>query len=150
MIKILELKGICGKKVSVCDNAIKINDGMFAWGQAKEHSIPIRNIISVYIKKPGFQAGMLKFQTAGEMDSKNNNDVNAAIHDKNAITFNGKDKYNIAMQIKSYIENYNEKIEPKAENSNTIDELIKLKKLLDDNAISINEYNCLKSRIINK
>lgn len=146
-----ELKGIAGKFVSIEGNSVLINNGKFLIGTAKEHSIPITNIIGVFIKKPGLQAGLIRFQTAGKMDDNiYRDDVAEAIKDKNAILFHGKDKYEIALKIKSYIENYSNEVDKKNSHiSSLADEIAKLKRLLDDKIINQDEFESAKEKLIN-
>lgn len=146
----LELKGIVGKSISIEGNSVLINEGKFLLGRAKEHSIPIRSIIAVYVKKPGMQAGLIQFQTAGRMDNSfYRDDVTESIKDRNAVLFHGKGNYEIALKIKSYIENYSDSNENNIDKVSIADEIAKLKKLLDDNIISEEEFDKAKRKVLN-
>lgn len=114
-----------------------------------DKTIPIKNITSVQVKFSGFARGYIQFTIAGEVAKKAGIDGQL---DENIIYFDGK-KYNEgASAIKDYIEKYN------SNNSNQnivlkeddkYDKLAKLKKLLDDDVISKEEFESEKKKILN-
>lgn len=132
-----------GKTVEVSGNIISINESI----TKKQKTIPINSIISVQIKKPGFIGGYLYFQTIGGLSNSSMKTVNDYIKDENAIVLNSKKKYEIALQIKEYIE----KIQSSSSNINQFsnaDELAKYKNLLDEGAITQEEFEKKKKQLL--
>ncbi len=133
-----------GKTVEVSGNAISINESI----TRKQKTIPINNVISVQIKKPGFTGGYLYFQTVGGLNNSSMKTVNDFIKDENTIVINSKKKYEVALQIKEYIE----KMQSSTNSINqfsSADELIKYKQLLDDGVITQEEFNSKKKQLLN-
>lgn len=107
----LELQGTLGKTVIVSGNCIKIKPSR---NSNNIKTIFINNIVQVSVKKPSiFQGGFIHFQTIignnGNEGILGLNDANKVVTDPNAIMFNSKDKYRMALDIKEYIENYTSK-----------------------------------------
>jgi len=138
----IELKGIQHKTVIVDGGTIRIvKGGMFG---ARDKTIPIRSIGSVEVKKPGLVNGYIQFSIAG---GKHHNSAYSltggaydAMQDENSVVFGGQDNYRIAMQIKSYVDNYSEAGKAAAPAISAADEIMKFKKLLDMGAINEDQY----------
>jgi hypothetical protein len=62
-----------------------------------------------------------------------------AASDENSVLFDGKEKYEIALRIKEYVDNYSEVASTVAPSSSA-DEILKYKKLLDIGAITDEQY----------
>ncbi len=128
-----------GKTVEVRDNIISIKEGI----TKKQKTIPINNVISVQIKKPGLIiGGYLYFQTVGGLGNSSMKTVNDYIKDENTVILNSKKKYEAALQIKEYIE----KMQASSNNAGA-DELIKYKQLLDDRVITQEEFDLKKKQL---
>lgn len=149
----LELKGRQKKSVIVEGNTVKIikEGGIFASERIK--TLPIRNIASVEVKKPGAMfTGFIQFAIAGgkTLDSsfKISGGTFDAAQDENSVVFADDTSYKIALKIKEYIENYTEE----KGTSTTIqqsqaDELRKFKSLLDDGIITAEEFEKKKKEL---
>lgn len=73
--------------------------------------------------------------------------VNDYIKDENAIVLNSKKKYEVALQIKEYIE----RMQSSTNNVNQVssaDELIKYKQLLDGGVITQREFDLKKKQLL--
>ena len=126
----------------------------FSHGFSGEKTILLSQISAIQIKKAGISRGYIQFIMAGTKegksgaifgDSKNENIIYFA------STFNNKKTNAAAEEIKHTIEQYNlnsgrETITDKE--ADKYYKLLKLKKLLDDNAITQAEYESEKSRLL--
>ena len=64
--------------------------------------------------------------------------------------FDGKENYNIALEIKEYIDNYAGINQNKSDNQlSDVDEILKYKKLLDENVITKEEFETKKKQLLN-
>lgn len=116
-------------------------------GMSGSKTIKIKNIISVQIKKPGLSNGYIQFGMAG--DSRSSQGVLNATRDENSVLF-VKKYYNDMLELKEYIENYQDPhILNIPSNSSVADELMKLTQLLKEGAISHEEFELLKAKIMN-
>ena len=152
----LELKGYMIKKSIIVDGGtVKIIRKGTIFAAEREKSIPINNITGVEVKKPGpFVNGFIQIQTAGQMSPKSNFRLSGgtydAVNDENSVVFTGEENYQIALNIKNYIENYQQN--NNTNNLNQIsaaDELMKFKKLLDDGIITQDEFDSKKKQLLN-
>lgn len=120
-------------------------------GLKGDKSININSITAVQVKKPGITTGYLQFILMGSQESKGG--VWSAISDENTVLIANKKQYEKALEIKEYIEKYNNK--PKTQqvqefNSSVADELKKLKELLDDGILTQEEFDEQKRKILSK
>lgn len=140
----IQLQGTLGKTVTVCGNCIKIKPSR---NSNSIKTILIDKIIQVSVKKPTiFKGGYIHFQT-GNID-EGILGINDVVSDPNAILFNAKEKYEIALNIKRYIEDYNSKINSNADNLSIADEINKLKNLLDQGIINQEQFEKQKSKLL--
>lgn len=133
-----------GKTVEVSGSIISINESI----TRKQKTIPINSVISVQIKKPGLIGGYLYFQTVGGLNNSSMKTVNDFIKDENAIVLNSKKKYEVALQIKEYVQ----KMQSSTNSINQVssaDELIKYKGLLDQGVITQEEFELKKKQLLN-
>lgn len=148
----IELKGIpgIGKSAIVDKGMVKIHLGILnTTGRSREKSIPIEHIVSVQVKKSGFQQGYIYFQTIGGMNNYSQKSVNDVMGDENSVIFNSSKKYKIALEIKEYIENYKAS-KPMVEFTNEASEIREYKKLYDEGIISKKEFEEKKKKILEK
>ncbi len=132
-----------GRTVEVSGNNISISESI----TKKQKTIPINNVISIQIKKPGLIGGYIYFQTVGGLSNSSMKTVNDYIKDENTIVLNSKKKYEAALQIKEYIE----KIQHSTNDANQIsgaDELTKYKQLLDEGVLTQEEFNLKKKQLL--
>lgn len=143
-------------KITIDEGLLKIERPGFvsklSHGFTGERTIKIENIVSVQLKEAGFTRGYIQFILPGTIEkkvkiSKNNVDENTIYFDANGK----KSQENInAREIKEYIENYLPNNKNKAQEAHSkYDELEKLKKLLDNNIITKEEFENEKNKILN-
>lgn len=150
----LQLKGTQGKILIVNEGKVTIKCSGFLTS-TRENSILIKNINSVDIKKPGVMYnGYIHFSIAGGKELKSDSIVgyaDNAIHDENSVVFRKKEDYNKALEIKSYIENYQQNTNNQSNDSNLSisNEIIKLKELLDNGVLTESEFSHAKEKLIN-
>lgn len=123
-------------------------------GFSGEKTILFNQISAIQIKKAGIARGYIQFVMAGTKegksgvifgDSKNENIVYFA------STFNNKKTNDAAEEIKRTIEQYNLKSNKGTtvvKEEDKYDKLAKLKKLLDDNVITQEEFESEKSKLL--
>ena len=118
-------------------------------GFSGEKTILIKNISAVQLKKVGFSRGYLQFIIAGTIEKRSG--ITKGDVDENIVYFDAggnKDKINNdAEEIKKYIENYNTK--DSSSSNSKYDDLEKLKKLLDNEIITKEEFDKEKEKILN-
>lgn len=143
--------------ISINEGVLKISrPGIAArllHGSSGDRVIMINQIAAIQLKRAGLSQGYIKIILNSGI-SKQKGPLGAKI-DENVILFdagthNRMNNQN-AEEIKEYIENYIQKLENKnTTEDDKYDKLLKLKKLLDSNAISIQEYETEKSKILSK
>lgn len=105
----LILEGRQGKTAIVSGDVIRIVKQGFFSGR-NERTLLIRNISSVEVKKPGGFAGFIQFSIAGGAVRDRSRTLSGgafdAVQDENSVVFNGDQKYQVAMQIKNYVESW--------------------------------------------
>lgn len=125
-----------------------------AHGLTGEKTFRINQISAVQLKEAKMAIGYIQFVLIGSQESKGG--LQAAMRDENTVCFDGgfnTDRTNQeAREIKEYIENY---ISNMDKNKNVIvsqddkyDKLAKLKKLLDENIITQEEFESEKSKLL--
>jgi len=122
-------------------------------GFSGEKTILFNQISAIQIKKAGIARGYIQFVLSGTKEARSG--VIFGEKDENIVyfasTFNNKKTNNAAEEIKRTIEQYN----LNNNKSNTIikeddkyDKLAKLKKLLDDNVITRDEFEIEKAKLL--
>lgn len=152
----LLLEGNQGKRVVVEGDVVRIEkDGLFTG--RREKTLPIRNISSVEVKRPGAFVGFIQFSIAGGRSLNSSYTMSGgafdAVQDENSVVFSGSAKYQIALQIKAYVENWaatpKRDFEPPAYGSSSVaDEIRKLKALVDDGLPTPKEFERQKRRLL--
>ncbi|SHJ51922.1 Short C-terminal domain-containing protein [Clostridium cavendishii DSM 21758] len=143
----LALDGKLGRKVVVEGEIVKISMGYLPFQKHRNKSVLIKDIVSVEVKKPGLSSGFILFQICGE-DNKARKSISDAPSD-NEILFGSKSKYETALKIKEYIENFKKNSNhSKTNNASTADEIMKFKKLCDDGIITKDEFEKQKSKLL--
>jgi hypothetical protein len=107
----LALAGIDGKSVLVDQGIITISKKKGMFNAARDKSIPIKNVTSVEVKKPGaFIVGFIQFSIAGGIARNSSYTITGgafdAVQDENSVAFRDKRGYEDALAIKGYIEQY--------------------------------------------
>ncbi len=146
----LTLKCLQGKTVIVDGSSVKIFKKAGRFSSERDKVIPIRNITSVEVKEPGFIAGHVKFSIAGGPRNASYlilGGVELARADENSVVFRGTESYDIALKMKKYIEEYKEE-SPSVANVSAADEILKLKALMDDGIITLEEFNAKKKLLL--
>ena len=147
--------GKCFLKISKDKITIK-RKGILAflnYGLKGEKTILINQISAIQLKPVGFTLGYLQFAILGSQENKGG--LSSARKDENTVVFGDvfhDKKFNQnASEIKEYIENF---ISNNTNNSNTVknndDKLAKLKKLLEDDIISEEEFKNEIEKILNQ
>lgn len=150
----LTLKGRQGKTVLVEGSTVKLIKKGWLLASQRQKAIPIRNITSVEVKKPGVMAaGFIQFSIAGgaarDSSFKFTGGAFDAAQDENSVVFADKASYAVALRIKEYVENYTEAPLPAAStNVSTADEIVKLKLLVDQGIISPEEFEAKKRQLL--
>ena len=150
----ITLKGTQGKTVSVDGATVKITKKGWLLAAERNKTIPIRNIASVEVKKPGaITAGFIQFAIAGsaarDSSFKFTGGAFDAAQDENSVLFSGKELYDMALKIKEYVENYSEESQqmPSAHIS-MADEIMKLKGLMDQGILTSEEFETKKRQLL--
>ena len=142
--------------IKVTDNAIIITRKGFVnlvnQGIKGDKTIPLKNITSVQLKKPGMTNGYIQFGLLGGNESKGG--VFAATQDENTIMFSKKN-YEEMFELKEYIESYIFKDDNYSDSNNTIipkspvEQIKEYKELLDLEIITQEEFDKKKSDLLN-
>jgi hypothetical protein len=150
----LVLEGSQGKRVIVEGDVVRIEkQGMFSGRRDK--TLPIRNITSVEVKQPGLFVGFIQFSIAGGKARDSSFTVSGgaydAVLDENSVVFKGTSKYEVALQIKEYVDNWapvrDATVTP-APDASVADEIRKLKTLVDDGLITPAQFEHQKRRLL--
>lgn len=117
-----------------------------------DKTIPLKNITSVQLKKPGMTNGYIQFGLLGGNESKGG--VFAATQDENTIMFSKKN-YEEMVELKNNIESYILKNDNYSDLNNTIipkspvEQIKEYKELLDMEIITQEEFNKKKANLLN-
>ena len=145
-----EFKGYDGQ-IELYENKIVIKrkgSARFTRGFALgEKEIFLKSISGIQVKKPGMQAGYIQFIFSGSKEIKKKNIMDVA-KDENTVMFQGgNQKYQEALELKRRIESLmNQPME--VQTVSKADELLKYKQLLDSGAITEDEFNNEKNRLL--
>lgn len=110
--------------------------------------IMLHNITGIQLKPGGNMLnGYIQFTVPGGNESKRG--ITAATQDENTVMFSKKEN-DTAQKIKDYIEQYQiGERAPASQASSIADELTKFKSLLDSGAITKEEFNEQKAKLLN-
>lgn len=152
MVKQYDFSGSTGGKATIIidGNLLTIKrkglNSFAVHGMNSEKTIKIENIAGVHYKKSGFSAGYIQFIIIGSQETKGK--LHDNLKDENTVGFVGK-KYNeYALEIKQYIENFQMPSSNIKEDDN-LDQIAKLKNLLDSGAITKEEFDAKKKQLLN-
>lgn len=143
-IIILEDNKITIKRKGICSF---LNHGLKG-----EKSIQISSITGTQYRPYSFTNGYLQFIIMGSQESKGG--LTAAQKDENTICWAHKKCNKYAEEIVQYVEKYNSKknntgnIYNINKQEDKYDKLAKIKKLFDDGALSKDEFECEKRKIL--
>lgn len=147
----LQLKGKLGKTITVDDNFVGISQKSMFTGTS-EKKIPIKQISSVEVKKPGLMSGYIQIAEIGAQRSKGfSTGALQAAEDENSVLFNGTTDYEMALKIKGFIEEQMTKSAVSASTpqpASQADEIVKFKNLLDQGIITEEEFTAKKKQIL--
>lgn len=115
-------------------------------GLIGQKTYDLNNVSGVQYKKPGFTTGYLQIVLIGGRDARNG--VTGAVKDENSITFSKKEDH-LILEIKEYIEKYIHERSSGSSASSNLDEIKKLKDLLDIGAITNEEFEAKKAQLLN-
>lgn len=150
------LESHTNKTLKVRGGAIVIVKKQGILSQQREKTLPISNITSVEVKKPGTLSGYIQFSIAGGQALNSSYTLTGgawdAASDENSVLFSGAENYQIALNIKHYVESYSppagdQQRVPNSSNS-AADEIRKYKELLDDGIISEQEFESKKKQLL--
>lgn len=150
----LSLSGRLGKTVIVDGSTVKIakKGGIFA--TQRDRTIPIRNITSVEVKKPGpLVVGFIQFSIAGgavrDASWTYTGGAFDAVNDENSVVFADLESYEIALQIKSYVENFHDTPATFTQTSDdNISKIERLAALMRQGVLSEEEFTQEKAKIL--
>lgn len=119
-------------------------------GLKGEKDIYYKNITSIQIKKAGSLTGFIQFELLGSSTSLGG--LSGAMSDENTVALYTQKHNEIAQQIKSFIESklFAKNGSNNTDESNHYSELRELKKLLDENIITEEEFKAKKEQIMNE
>lgn len=147
---IIHLKSNGKFDVTIHGNFLKVEPRGFAnainKGLTGEKTYDLNNVSGVQYKKPGMTTGYLQIILIGGRDAHGG--VLGAVKDENSITFSKKEDH-LILQIKEYIENYiHSRSVSSTPAASGLDEIRKLKELLDIGAITQEEFEAKKSQLL--
>lgn len=123
----------------------------FSHGFSGEKTVLFSQISAIQIKKAGFARGYIQFVMAGTKEGKSGA-IFGDSKDENIVYFasgfNNKKVNDSAEEIKNIIEKYNLKSNNNTSNLSSADEILKYKKLLDQNIITQEEFEAKKKELL--
>ena len=151
----LVLHGGQGKTLFVSRDSIRIVQEQLA--ERRDKTILIRHITSVEVKKPGAFGGFIQFSFAGGRPRESaltfTGGAFDAARDENSVTFSGTEEYDIALKIKVHVESWSSADADAAKAHgqppfSAADETRKLKTLLDEGALTAEEFAAMKKPLL--
>ena len=147
---LIHLKSNGKFNVTIHDNFLTVEPRGFTnavnKGLIGQKTYDLNNVSGVQYKKPGFTTGYLQIVLIGGRDARNG--VSGAVKDENSITFSKKEDH-LILEIKEYIENYIHERSSGSSTASNLDEIRKLKELLDIGAITDEEFEAKKAQLLN-
>jgi len=151
----LELHGLHKRSVTVEGANVKIVKAGGLFSGPREKTLPIRNITSVEIKKPGaVWVGFIQFSIAGGTARDSSFTISggsvSAAQDENSVMFNDRESHEIALRIKEYVVNYSEagQVPTVSTNEPVADEIRKLRTLVDEGILTEEEFAKKKQQML--
>lgn len=155
---IYEFNGGIGDTLTIYPDKMIIGKGsinLFSKSIKGYKTIYIKNLTSIQLKKAGWTPGYIQIAIPGEKISFGG--IFNATQDENTIAYCKKgDNNEVATKIVNYLDERIVEIKNESKNKNPstsisiAEELIKLKKLLDMEGISKEEFEETKQRLLNK
>lgn len=148
------LNGRMGKSVVVQGSTVKIIKKKWVLASQRDKTLPIRNISSVEVKKPGaLIVGFIQFSIAGGIARDGSFTTTGgafdAVQDENSVVFADNASYLVALKIKEYVETYTERRAPALASPPSIpDEIAKFKALMDQGVISADDFERKKRQLL--
>lgn len=140
-----------GVKLEVFEDKVIIKrqgiGSLFIHGLKGDKTFFFKNITAMQLKKAGLTSGYLQFSIPGGNESRGA--LFSAVRDENTFIFQNK-KYNeLIEEVKNYIEQKLVEINNKSFSQISIaDEILKFKKLLDDEIITQEEFSRKKQELL--
>jgi len=140
--------------IKVTDKTITISRkglvNLSTHGLKGDKTIPIKNITSVQLKKPGALTndGYIQFGVLGGVESKGG--LFSATQDENTIMFT-KAYYDDMLELKEYIESYEDNIKTAGNTQNEkspAEKVKELKELLDLGILTQEEFDAKKKELL--
>jgi hypothetical protein len=146
---ILTLKSNGKYTVEVTSGAIKVTQkgalNVLNKGLVGTKTFSINRLSGVQLKDPGMTTGYLQFILMGSSEGKGG--VFNAVQDENTITFSKKEK-NLIHELKDFIDYAIENPNNREKDAPDLDDLRKLKSLLDDGIITAKEFEAKKIKLL--
>lgn len=147
----VSFKGKQGKTISADENFVTISQKSIFTGTS-DKKIPLRQISSVEVKKPGLLAGYIQIAEIGASKNKGfSTGAMQAAQDENSVLFNWPSDYEAAMKVKTFIEEQMAKMSSGVQvvqATSAADEITKFKNLLDQGIISAEEFEAKKKQLL--
>lgn len=145
---ILNLKSNGKYTVEITRKSVKVTQkgvsNVLTKGIVGTKTFALNRMSGVQYKKPGMTTGYLQFIVIGSGENKRG--VFGAVQDENSITFTKKED-GLIRELKEFIDYAIENPESQS-NGNNLDDLQKLKNLLDSGAITSEEFSAKKTQIL--
>lgn len=146
---ILTLKSNGKYTVEVTSGAIKVTQkgalNVLNKGLVGTKTFSINRLSGVQLKDPGMTTGYLQFILMGSSEGKGG--VFNAVQDENTITFSKKEK-NLIHELKDFIDYAIENANNQGKDAPDLNDIRKLKNLLDDGIITEEEFAVKKKQIL--
>ena len=147
----LVLHGGQGKSLFVSRDSIRIVQEHL--DERRDKAILLRHVTAVEVKKPGAFDGFIQFSFAGGTPHDRSPSLTGgafdAARDENSVTFKDMDAYDIALKIKVHVEAWTPAAHGASEPyASPADEIRALKALLDDGAITPEEFAVKKKQLL--
>lgn len=147
----LVLHGGQGKTLFVSRDSIRIVQEHL--DERRDKAILLRHVTAVEVKKPGAFDGFIQFSFAGGTPHDRSSTLTGgafdAARDENSVTFSDMDAYDIALKIKVHVEAWAPATLGAGEpHASSTDEIRALKALLDEGALTPEEFAARKKLLL--
>ncbi len=146
------LKGSNGEVELFSDKVILTRSGFrakmfFGFTNPKgDKTIYFNHIAAIQVKKPSLTCGYIKFTVPGDIEGYGG--AFDALKNENAVTFSAEKEYEIALDIKTKIENTKTPTVTGTKSLSDADEIRKFKQLLDEGVLSNEEFERKKKQLL--